>query len=89
MGSRLRLLSPQSKEIPSALNALQVVQVSRIYVYRGPLFTGEIKIAANLYYCDDSGACSMGNVDFVIPFKEGSGSGDTSVDVSHMIENFA
>jgi hypothetical protein len=49
--------------------------------------SGEIRVAANLYYCDVSGACSMGNVDFVVPFAEG-GSGDTEVSVSHLIEKF-
>jgi len=49
--------------------------------------SGEIRVAAKLYYCDVAGACSMGNVDFVVPFTEG-GSGDSNVVLSYTIPKF-
>jgi len=50
--------------------------------------SGEVRISANLYYCDVAGACSMGNVDFVIPVVEGSGVDDSNVSLTHSIPKF-
>jgi len=49
---------------------------------------GEIRISSNLYYCDVAGACSMGNVDFVVVVTSSSGSDDANVRLEHTIEKF-